>query len=67
MIDIKDIKAQAQSIEYLARIAYEAELKEFELARGLKLPNWDELSESYKKTAKAGVIAVIQALSKVDP
>ena len=47
-----------QSIEYLARIEYEAQMK----CADVPAMPWAELSETHKEIAKAGVRAVLEAL-----
>jgi hypothetical protein len=47
-----------QSIEYLARIEYEAQMKSADVPA---MP-WAELSATHKEISKAGIRAVLEAL-----
>ncbi len=57
--DYPELKAP-QSIEYLARIEYEAQMK----CADVPAMPWAELSETHKEIAKAGIRAVLEALTK---
>lgn len=54
-----EVKAP-QSIEYLARIEYEAQMKSADVPA---MP-WAELSETHKEIARAGIRAVLEALEE---
>lgn len=56
--DGAEILKQPRSIEYLARIEYEAQMKYADVPA---MP-WAELSETHREIARAGIRAVFEAL-----
>jgi hypothetical protein len=49
-----------QSVEYLARIEYEAQMK----CADVPALSWAELSETHREIAKAGIRAVLAELER---